>query len=823
MLRTVFLIVSLLLITLGNLHAAVYYVSSKKGSDKNSGKAPGSAWQTLKHACSRLSANDTLMVFRGSVFREENVNLGGGTVDAFGPKNLPLPVLAGSRSYTKFETSKDNKKIYVVNCADDVQHLYVNGKLMNIARYPNTGWARTDAGNSGSQIKSTELAKHPRNKSGYWNGANVRWRRWSWWFETRVVQNWDGQKVMRLAGQPIGPNHNGDASGFYMDNKFEELDYPSEWFLDKAAKKLYIYPGEDIDDINTALVEGVVFDEGMKISGGTVKNLEFRHYKKKAVGFGRPGIIDSCVFRGITDTAVTGAWDANGSIVRNSLFEDCLNVGISWNENKANKSKTEFHHNTMNRIGTVPGYGGSGVWHASAIIVTNANGVRIHHNRIHGTGYCGVILGSPNQVVEYNVFRKCMSTLNDGGAVYTNCDASIIRHNIILDTVGNNISSQKWANLGQGIWPEFLSQFKNTKIINNTVVNSGCHGIFLYNNYTCEVTGNVLLGNKDGILLKGKQGQAKNQNHNISDNTFVAMSPEQTPIRFRDEGFNYGTMTNNAFINPYANWVATDGKNWQSNNMTLVDWQKQYAWADKNPATFIGKVNPTSKSLVGRPHCFINDTVNDVQFPIKGTWYTAAKEEYKDVIELAPFTSVALILGKGNPGKLNGDYSLFSELNAGEASEVVAKADKKSSRRSKKDKKEKKEKAPKKTASVDDETMKAWGERLKKALEEKLASGKHPYFDFMGKQYRVDELSGGKILKISSGSQEMSYPLNRLKLKDRCSLAKGIAQKGTNESLAVAAFFFYADGKSKEGQSYLMKIGKEERDQVEQDLGLAQK
>ena len=71
---------------------------------------------------------------------------------------------------------------------------------------------------------------------------------------------------------------------------------------------------------------------------------------------------------------------------------------------------------------------------------------------------------------------------------------------LVLDTIGENvISSHKWACLGQGIWPEFLSEFKDTKIINNTVVNSGCHGIFLHNNFDCEITGNVLFGNKDGF------------------------------------------------------------------------------------------------------------------------------------------------------------------------------------------------------------------------------------------------------------------------------------------------------------------------------------
>ena len=204
----------------------------------------------------------------------------------------------------------------------------------------------------------------------------------------------------------------------------------------------------------------------------------------------------------------------------------------------------------------------------------------MHHNRINKTGYCGVILGSPNQIVEYNVFRECMSTLNDGGAIYTNCDASIIRHNIVLDTIGENVrSSHKWACLGQGIWPEFLAEFKDTKIINNTVVNSGCHGIFLFNNFDCEITGNVLFGNKDGLLLKGKQGKGA-QNNKINDNVFVCTSSEQTPIVFHS-GHNYGSMSGNMFAQPYGNFIASNGDNWGRNNLNLEDWLK-LPWSDKS-------------------------------------------------------------------------------------------------------------------------------------------------------------------------------------------------------------------------------------------------
>ena len=150
---------------------------------------------------------------------------------------------------------------------------------------------------------------------------------------------------------------------------------PVNGFTIKQTKKLYVYPPKGVD-IADALIEASVFDTGINLGNATVKNLEVRHFDKVAIKMGRVSELCRwlCIARLIAVVAISGNWDSNGSIIRNCLFEDNLNVGISWNENKANQSKTEFHHNTFNNTGMVGGYGGSGVWHASAIIVSNANG-----------------------------------------------------------------------------------------------------------------------------------------------------------------------------------------------------------------------------------------------------------------------------------------------------------------------------------------------------------------------------------------------------------------------------------------------------------------
>ena len=221
-----------------------------------------------------------------------------------------------------------------------------------------------------------------------------------------------------------------------------------------------------------------------------------------------------------------------------------------------------------------------------------------------------------------------------------------------------------------------------------------------------------------------------------------------------------------------------------------------------------------SKSAIGRPHCFINDTDKAASFELSGTWYTIDKQAFKDVLTLEPFTSKALILGKGKPGNLKGDYSLISDLEAAQAMVLAKAAEQEKDEKKKKERKKKKAAVEKPEPSISAERFTAWDKRLEKELMSLVGSGKKPYFAFMGKQYRVDDLSG-KTIKISSGAQKMSYPINRLKLKDRAALAVGMAERGGDEAKALAAFYLNANGDSKEAASYASKLGKSLRDELE--------
>jgi hypothetical protein len=81
-----------------------------------------------------------------------------------------------------------------------VLECYVDGRFLLMARYPKQGWLRAQKGSTPDLIIAPERAKEPGAAAGRWKGAQVRWRRWSWWWETRPITDDDGTALHAQPG-----------------------------------------------------------------------------------------------------------------------------------------------------------------------------------------------------------------------------------------------------------------------------------------------------------------------------------------------------------------------------------------------------------------------------------------------------------------------------------------------------------------------------------------------------------------------------------------------------------------------------------------------
>ncbi|NLF40924.1 right-handed parallel beta-helix repeat-containing protein [bacterium] len=593
------------------VNGATYYAASD-GNNGATGKGAASPFQTLGHAASQLVSGDTLLLRRGDVFRESVSMPAGVHVGAYGDEGLDLPVIAGSVPITGWSVYTGS--IYVADTIYTAGYLYVNNALMTIARYPNTGWLRTttwteNSAGGATVIQTGSLASHPRNANGYWTNAWIRWHRHSWWFETRKVTNYlatghlalDSKSIIAI--QPYYKN----GWGFYLDNKLEEIDAPGEWFFSPSAKKIYLYPPGGVNPTGL-LVEASVLNTGMSISGGSVSNICFRHFKDWALSLSGAPVVRGCRFEyngrdsDATEqaggTAMRATWGVHDAVISGNMFISNLNCSINWNENPGQVSATLIEDNTILHSGTVDGYGGSGPWHASAIIISNAKNLSIRRNRIFGAGYCGVIVGKDYNIVERNFITNIMVTLNDGGGVYCNASYNYIRNNVILYSVGGMESSGPWANLGQGIWPEFLADFHHSEIVSNTVAHCGSWGIFLENNFNCLIRDNNLFESKRSqLLLDGKEtnpdvGRYTNlpQNNVIINNVLYGTNAAHQVLWF-DTNFHYGVMYSNYYCNAFTDSVIGERTGSSGTGRTIPYWQGKYSWADAYARTDVNKTD----------------------------------------------------------------------------------------------------------------------------------------------------------------------------------------------------------------------------------------
>jgi hypothetical protein len=83
--------------------------------------------------------------------------------------------------------------------------------------------------------------------------GNLQWRvKQIDWDKNEI---WFGEGGWQIAAKwYTRPTRVNKRSRFFIENVFEELDAPGEWYLDKKNGILYFYPPEGLD-IKTALVE----------------------------------------------------------------------------------------------------------------------------------------------------------------------------------------------------------------------------------------------------------------------------------------------------------------------------------------------------------------------------------------------------------------------------------------------------------------------------------------------------------------------------------------------------------------------------------------
>lgn len=543
-----------------------FYVSST-GSDSNPGTL-AEPFQTLDKINS-LALTDTSKVYlkRGDSFVGSLTAQSDSIIyDAYGTGDKPK--IYGSELITGWTLHSGN--IWKATFNTTINQLFVNGVRMQVARYPETGYATVDAAPTTSSLTDAAL-----NGALDYTGTICLIHSDGYALDRRTVTSSSGT-TLQLSSAPFG---NVTANEKYiLVGKLEFLTVPGQWFYDDATNTVYLWKADGTEPTDTE-VRGSTLDYGIYADGKdyvNVKNIEVLQQKKHGVYFTNS---DYFAIDNIKST------DADAVGIRNYLghhgtIENCTITGANHYgiENYASTGNCLISSNTVSDIALPDNLGlsGIGAWYNGAGIFTqnsvttayNPDQINtIRYNRVDSIGYNGIHFAN-EAIVEYNYITNCGFTKNDGGFVYTSGGYppnvgvnanSIIRYNIGL--YGYGIGSSPYF---EGMYADEYSE--NVTIEYNTVGYS-TRGLFFHNGNNNIGRYNTVFGCENGLYV-AKDGEAVNLNNNL---VYGLLGQEviHTNIVTGAMSVDYNNYINHYTSNPFfkdftnyftfANWKSTTG------------------------------------------------------------------------------------------------------------------------------------------------------------------------------------------------------------------------------------------------------------------------
>jgi hypothetical protein len=265
-----------------------YYVSPK-GDDNNSG--------TFENPFKSISYAKSHILGSGNIGKQLiNVSLKGGTYyldetlrftaeesgTAENPviysayKNEKVIISGGANLDLEWKPYKDG--IYQAHTPSnlEIDQLFVNGQRQHMARYPNYDPDIKPYNGFAADAFSPERAERWSDPTGgyihamhasHWGGYHYRITGKNPEGTVSYEGGWQNNRQMGMHDE-----HR------FVENIFEELDAPGEWFHNRKTDTLYYYPTEEID-INSATIEIAQLKHLIELNGThetPVKNIHFK-------------------------------------------------------------------------------------------------------------------------------------------------------------------------------------------------------------------------------------------------------------------------------------------------------------------------------------------------------------------------------------------------------------------------------------------------------------------------------------------------------------------------------------------------------------------
>ncbi len=303
------------------------------GNDTNPGTPakPFATLQRAQQAARKAGRREAVTVFvrKGTYYLPETLIF---TAKDSGTKAAPVvyqaygkerPVISGGirMRNLKWEPYKDGVMRAKLPAGFTTDQLFVNGESQPLARYPNFDpKARFFHGTAADAFSPERAARWKDPAGGFIHALHA-----AAWGGMHYVITGKGpdNKVTYEGGwqnnRPMGMNK----ERRFVENVFEELDAPGEWFLNRKTGALYFYPPAGVDPAK-ATIEGVRLRHLVEFRGTQRSPVRFVSFKGLTFRHAARTFMDTRELLLRTDWAIYrgGALFLNGT--EDCTIEDCV-------------------------------------------------------------------------------------------------------------------------------------------------------------------------------------------------------------------------------------------------------------------------------------------------------------------------------------------------------------------------------------------------------------------------------------------------------------------------------------------------------------------
>lgn len=316
--------------------------------------------------------------------------------------------------------------------------LFVGGVAMQLARWPNEGWARVRAVPAGGAKSGRFVADIPQ--AARWIG-HAHWVRgyfhWDWYDETLpATLTAQAQTRIDLARPTVYGIK--EKSRFVVLNEPSEMDTEGEYFADYDAGWVYFLPraADAAAEVEMSVAEWPLLRfegashitlHGLGIEAGRAHGIVVRG--------GESLVFEACrvANMGNAGIVITGG---SGHRVEDSTITDIGTTGLAisgGNRARLIGSGHVVRGNVVQRVGRRVSSGHPG-------IEIGGVGVRVAENRLQELPHAGIIFPGNDHVIEANELVAICGEASDCGAIYLGRDwtsqGSTVRNNYVHDAPG---------------------------------------------------------------------------------------------------------------------------------------------------------------------------------------------------------------------------------------------------------------------------------------------------------------------------------------------------------------------------------------------------